>query len=176
MSSKKPPGDESRKHLTLVRAELGTVVDNKLVDELTTVTRREAMLKAWAAGWTFQEIADKWGFRSAGFARAAIEHALADADIIMDRTAERARFTTSLLGHHKEAASRAADPDDPEQMAWMRMDLIVIDRLAKLLGLDAPTQVVITPGADEFEQLTTALAAASGAIVPIEADPMGGAG
>jgi hypothetical protein len=167
--------DPDRPNLTLVRQELGTVVDNKLVDELTTGTRREAMLKAWAAGYTFQEIADKWNFRSAGFARAAIERALADTDIVLDRKAERDRFTSSLLGHHKVAAELAADPDEPERMAWMRMDLIVIDRLAKLMGLDAPTQIVINPGADEFEQLTTQLAIAAGAVVPVEADPMGGA-
>lgn len=169
---KKDDGD--RPTLTLVRQEIGTVVDNKLVEELTTVTRREAMLKAWAAGYTFAEIAEKWNFRSPAFARAAIEKALADTDITLDKKAERDRFAASLLGHHRTAAERAADADDPDQMAWMRMDLIVIDRLAKLMGLDAPTQIVITPGADEFEQLTTQLAIASGAVVPKEADPMGG--
>lgn len=174
MADKPDEPKKSRDHLKLVREEIGTVVDNKTVDELTTVTRREAMLKAWASGWTFGEIAERWGYKSPAFARAAIERALADADIVMDRPAERARFTTSLLAHHKEAATRAADPEDEEQMAWMRMDIIVIDRLAKLLGLDAPTQVVITPGAEEFEVLTTALAIASGAVVPVEADPMGG--
>lgn len=174
MADKPEDPKASRKHLQLVRDEIGTVVTNKAVDEETTVTRREAMLKAWASGWTFGEIAERWGYDSPAFARAAIERALADADIVMDRPAERARFTASLLGHHKEAAARAADPEDPEQMAWMRMDIIVIDRLSKLLGLDAPTQVVITPGAEEFEVLTTALAVASGAVVPVEADPMGG--
>lgn len=177
MVDKTPPTDKTKKsrdHLQLVRAEVGTVVVNKQVEELTTVTRREAMLKAWAAGMTFAEIAEKWEYESPAFARAAIELALSQADIILDRNAERARFTASLLGHHREAAKRAADPEDGEQMAWMRMDLIVIDRIAKLLGLDAPTQVIINPGADEFERLTTILAVANGANVPVEADPMAG--
>lgn len=156
------------------RRELGdpAIYENK--DRLpdTPQVRKQAILKAWAAGMTFQEVAQRWGMKTPAKARAIIEAALAESDIYVDRAAERARFTLSLLSHHQKAATKASDDEDPNQMAWMRMDLMVIERIAKLLGLDSPTQVVVTPGADEFEKLTAVVAIANGAQAPIEADPM----
>lgn len=159
--------------LSKTRKVVGTVVDNELESEFTP-TRREAMLKAWAAGWSFQEVADHWGYRSAGMARAAIERAVAKSDIEgLDRERERTRFTKSLMMHHKEASEKALDPEDPMQLAWMRMDLLIIDRLIRLRGLDAPTHVVVTPGVQEFERLTELIAIHQGADTTQEFDPMG---
>lgn len=155
------------------RHSIGGVKANLVAVDDSTPRRREAMLKAWAAGWSFQEVADHWGYRSAATARAVIERALADADIKVDRDKERERFRQSLLMHHKVAANHAVDDEDPDQMAWMRMDLLIVERLARLLGLDAPTQLVITPGAEEFEKITSLLAIQQGADTTPEADPMG---
>jgi hypothetical protein len=180
MSDEKPPNvsdinKKKRKNesdLTTKRRELGTARANVNVDD-TSPTQREAMLKAWAAGWTFQEIADHWGYKSAAFCRVAIERALAESDVKIDRERERERFRQSLLMHHREASMHALDSDDENQIAWMRMDLLIIERIARLLGLDAPTQIVLTPGAEEFEKLTTFLAIQQGADTTAEADPMG---
>lgn len=163
-----------KKAIARVRKDVGSVADNEMVDD-TSPTRREAMLKAWAAGWSFQEVAEHWGYRSAAFARAVIERAVAESDIEgLDREKERTRFTRSLMMHHKEASERALDSENPDQLAWMRMDLLIIDRLIRLRGLDAPTQIVVTPGVEEFERLTTMIALAQGADTSEEFDPMGG--
>lgn len=161
--------------LKAIRQRIGTVVVNKQVDELTTPTRREAMLKMWAMGYTFAELADYWEYDSPAFCRAVIERALADADVALDKDQERTKFEMSLLQDLRIASSHAHDNDDREQMPWMRMRSIIIDRLIKLKGLDAPTQIVVTPGVADFEELTTRLAIANGAKVVTEADPMGGA-
>lgn len=162
--------------LAKMRKELGSLTSNAPVDD-TTPTRREAMLKAWAAGWSFQECADHWGYPSAAFCRAVIERAVAESDIDgLDREKERTRFTKSLMQHHKEAAIRAMDEDSEDQLAWMRMDLLIIDRLIRLRGLDAPTQVVITPGVEEFNKLTELIAIKQGADTSVEFDPMAEAG
>ena len=161
------------RELAKIRKDIGSVAANEEID-LTPPTRREAMLKAWAAGWSFQEVADHWGLSNQVVARGIIERALAGADIEgLDRDKERARFTQALLTHHKSAADKAADDEDPMQLAWMRMDLLIIDRLIKLRGLDAPTQVIITPGVEEFEKLTNLIAIKEGADTSVEFDPMG---
>ena len=161
--------------LKAMRSRVGTVVINKQVDELTTPTRREAMLKMWAMGYTFAELAEHWEYDSPAFCRAVIERALADADVALDKDQERTKFEMSLLQDLRIASVHAHDNDDREQMPWMRMRSIIIDRLIKLKGLDAPTQIVVTPGVNEFETFTTKLALANGATEIHEADPMGGA-
>lgn len=162
------------KGLARVRKDIGSVAVNQQVDD-TSPTRREAMLKAWAAGWSFQEVAEHWGYNSPAFARAVIERALAESDIEgLDREKERSRFTRSLMMHHKEASEKALDPEERDQLAWMKMDLLIIDRLIRLRGLDAPTHVVITPGVAEFERLTTMIAVREGADTTEEFDPMAG--
>ena len=162
--------------LKKVKAEIGSVALQATVDD-TTPTRREAMLKAWAAGWSFQEVADHWGIQSAAQAAATIERALAESDLEgLDREKERARFTKSLMMHHSVAAENAHDAESPEQLAWMRMDLIIIDRLIRLRGLDAPTQIVVSPGVEEFERLTNLIALKQGADTSVEFDPMAEAG
>ena len=161
--------------LKAMRGRVGTVVINKQVDELTTPTRREAMLKMWAMGYTFAELAEHWEYDSPAFVRAVIERALADADVALDRDQERTKFEMSLLQDLRIATKHAHDEFDREQMPWMRMRLLIVDRLIKLKGLDAPTQIVVTPGVSDFETLTTKLALANGAEVLQEADPMGGA-
>lgn len=165
-----------RRDLAKVRADIGSVALNESVDD-TTPTRREAMLKAWAAGWSFQEVADHWGYSTAAFARATIERALAESDIdTLDRDKERDRFSKTLLMHHKTAADKALDDEDPLQLAWMRMDLLIIDRIIRLRGLDAPTQIIVTPGVEEFEKLTELIAIREGADTSQEFDPMAEAG
>lgn len=165
-------GMTDTRDMARVRKDIGSVADNESVDEVPP-TRREAMLKAWAAGWSFQEVAEHWGYRSAGFARAVIERAVAESNVEVDRDKERERFTRSLLMHHKEASEKALDPEEKDQLAWMRMDLLIVDRLIRLRGLDAPTHVVVTPGVQEFEKLTSLIAVAQGADTSVEFDPMG---
>ena len=58
---------------------------------------------------------------------------------------------------------KAIDTDSPEQMAAQQRALAIIDRHAKLFGLDAPTQHVInTPTVNEIDQWIADVRAARG--------------
>lgn len=157
-----------------IRAEVGHGTRRELEEvERGGWMRREAMLKAWAAGYSFAEIADRFEFSSPAVARQAIEYSLASADVVMDRDAERSRFAKSLLSHHRTAMEKTQESESAEeQIAWMKMDVVVIDRISKLLGLDAPTQVIVTPGVAEFERMVSAVAQNAGEEIVVEADPM----
>jgi len=167
-----PPNDPEYKKIT---QELGSVTANKeFKKELATLSfsRTEAVLKAWAAGMSFAEIAEKFELGTASRVRMIVEKALARSDIGVDRDAERQRFARALMAHHRTAFDRAQDSDEPQRMEWMKMDVVIIDRLSRLLGTDAPSHVVITPATEQFNELVSRLAKASGAQDVIEADPM----
>lgn len=160
------------------KREWGIIDDPNEAKEVTraTAARRQALLTMWASGFSFDEIAEKFDLLNGKVARHIVESALARSDISIDRDGERQRFTRSLLEHHKTAFTNAQSDelDDDVKMAWMKMDVALIDRIAKLQGLDAPTQVVVTPGVLEFEKLAGKMALAAGEEVVLEADPMDG--
>lgn len=109
------------------------------------------------AGATFGEIAETLGLAGAGEARTLVERDLAERADDEDgrkrlRQEEAARLERVLRG----VWGKATNPADPEHLPAARTALALIDRHARLLGLDMPVEVVVyTPTTGEIESWVT---------------------
>lgn len=128
------------------------------------------------AGATYEEIADKLNYTSPAAARAAVEQGLADAYDAKD-TASLRRITSARLESLWRLAWEEAQRDEievwktrdgeaypvmernPERAAYIRLSMDIASRYAKLHGLDAPTQISVSPGAIELEETVAKLVA-----------------
>ena len=70
---------------------------------------------------------------------------------------------------------KATDPDHPEHLAAVRTSVAIIDRWARIYGIDAPTEVVVySPTAGEIEQWLKVVSAQSTSGLPQEVDVIAG--
>jgi hypothetical protein len=98
-------------------------------------------------------VADTLGLASAVVARDLVEKELAARADDSDkrdalRLEEAARIERLLRG----VWSKATDPTHPEHLPAARTALAMVDRHARLLGLDMPTEVVVyTPTTSEID-------------------------
>lgn len=121
------------------------------VDSSATTAEAAVALFVWGASYT--EIKNKLNYSSARHARIAVERALA-ASADSDEERDKMRIVIGkrlnrLLGSHM---SKAVDPKNPEQLAYSARVLAIIDRQAKLYGVDAPTQIQITASDDHIRE------------------------
>lgn len=124
----------------------------------TVVRARErkanAAIQMRLAGATWDEIAQTLGFPTARQALVATEKAL-ERQLQSSEDREQMR---RLAGARLERLLRAIwpkaiDPNHPDQMLAVTKSREIVDRHAKLFGLDAPTEVVVhTPTQTELEQ------------------------
>lgn len=117
-------------------------------------TKAAAAVMLRIAGADFTTIAEELNYANASAARNAYEQALASAasdpkDIEHQRLLTHMRLERLLLS----VWEKANDANNPDQVAYVRSALSIIDRHARLLGLDAPQQMVIhTPDARSVTQ------------------------
>jgi hypothetical protein len=148
---------------------------NPDLEEDDRATRQEAAVALRIAGATYAEIARTLGYSSVTRARQGVERALASA--VGDDDRERMRF---IEGRRLERLLRglwkkATDEQDEEQLAAARTALAVIDRHAKLYGLDAPTvHAVYSPTQTEMDQWLHGIAAQIRSSEPDEHDIIAG--
>lgn len=121
------------------------------------------------AGATFTEVADTLGLPDRIAARDLIEKELASYDddpAARDRLRdeEAARIERLLRG----VWGKAVDPENPEHLPSVRTALALIDRHARLLGLDRPQEMVVyTPTTSEIDTWVTQVIAGR-AVVDVE--------
>lgn len=114
-----------------------------------TPTKAAAAVALRMAGADFTTIAEELGYASASVARSAYERALASVasdpkDIEHQRNLTHMRLERLLMS----VWTKANNPSHIDQLAYVRAALSIIDRHARLLGIDAPQQMVIhTPDA-----------------------------
>ena len=130
---------------------LGRLNDN--LEAKDRPSRQEAAVALRIAGATYSEIARTLAYSSPTHARQGVERALANSvgedDREQMRFIEGRRLERLLRGLWK----KATDEEGDEQLAAARTALAVIDRHAKLYGLDAPTvHAVYSPTQTEMEQ------------------------
>lgn len=127
------------------------------------------------AGYQWDEVADVVGYPDARAAQVAFETAL-EKQLQSDpqMRSKMREYTGRRLERLLRAVwSKAIDPENPEQMVAHQRALSVIDRHAKLFGLDAPTEVVVhTPTADELQNWVADVIIAKKDLAP-EADIFG---
>jgi hypothetical protein len=114
-----------------------------------------AAVKLKLAGATYAEIAQLQEYSSPAAARLAVERAIADSgDSDVDYKMMRAIASAQLDGLMKSVAARALDKNDSEHLAYVRQAVSIIDRKAKLWGLDAPVKMEVSnPSVDEFNAM-----------------------
>jgi hypothetical protein len=114
--------------------------------------RQEAAVALRISGATYTQIADRLEYGSASDARRAVEAALARS--VGEDDVKQLRFLTArrLERLMRAVWPKATDPDDPEQLAAVRTGIAIVDRHARLYGVDAPQQMVVySPSAGMIE-------------------------
>jgi len=103
----------------------------------------------------------------------AVERVLADSlDDPEDKTKQRQRVSLQLDAFLRSVVDRALDMNDDQQLAYLRAAMMVVDRKARLLGLDAPINVQLgLPSKDELDQWVAAVAMFNGTAPPVEGNP-----
>lgn len=134
----------------IVKADPLAQVAENAVDR--SDTKAEAAVALFVFGASYTEIKNKLGYSSAHRAKNAVERALAaSADSEDDRDKARTVIRKQLRRLLAAHMPQAVDVKNANQLAYSARTLAIIDRLAKLDGADAPTQVVITPS-DQYIQ------------------------
>ena len=130
-----------------------------------------AALALRLAGASYSEIADTVGYADPVLARQAVVREMAafetdDASRQRLRDEEGARIERLLRG----VWGKATNPNDPEHLAAAKVALSLVDRHARLYGLDAPQEVVVyNPTTAEIDQWVASMTSEAVPTV-IEAD------
>jgi hypothetical protein len=116
--------------------------------------KANAAIQLRLAGATWEEIAISLGYPTPRQALVATEKALEkqlDTDIDRDKLRRLANARLERL--LRSVWTKAIDPEHPDHLIAVTKAKELIDRHAKLFGLDAPTEVVVhTPTQQELEQ------------------------
>ena len=123
------------------------------------------------AGASFAEIADTLGIASTAEAQSLyfqdLGSRVTDEDRNMERTEAKARLERLLRSTWRKATTER----DPEHLAAIRVAQGLVDRIIKLQGLDAPTEVIIhAPTVAEIDAWVANVASHDLSGLPSEAD------
>jgi hypothetical protein len=123
--------------------------------------KANAAIQLRLAGASYAEVAMTLGYPTPRTALVAVEKALERQLSYDDREAMRRMAGARLERLLRGVWSKAVDPEHPEHLFAVTKAKELIDRYAKLYGLDAPTEVVVhNPTQTEIEQwVATVLAA-----------------
>lgn len=124
-----------------------------LTEKDKSQTTAQAALSLKLSGASYTQIAQMLDYSSAYRARSAVERVLASAaDSAEDRDMMRELTKRRLDRLLQSVMGKAVDTSDPEHLAYNARALAIIDRSAKMYGLDAPTQVQITPTHEKVQE------------------------
>lgn len=137
---------------------------NADLEGITTDTRSQSALALKLSGASYTDIAKVMGYSSAYHARQAVERVLAaSADSPEDRDKMRVLVDRRLNRLLQSVMSKAVDPKDPQHLAYNARALALVDREAKLWGVDAPTQVQVTANDEHIQQYMQKMGILAGA-------------
>lgn len=123
------------------------------VDDNDTTQRAEAALALRLSGASFTQIAKVVGYASAYNARSAVERVLAQsAESPEERDQMRVLIDRRMNRLLQSVMGKATDPKNPDHLAYNARALAIIDRQAKLHGVDAPTKIQFTPTDEHIQQ------------------------
>lgn len=120
-------------------------------------SRAHAAAALWIRGASLEEIAQMLGYSSATAARNAAESAIAGS---LTPPQREAAVTIAYQRYErliKSVMSRAVNPKDTQQLAYNARANALIEGQIKLLGLQAPTRVEITPDQERLDEYTRKL-------------------
>lgn len=126
---------------------------NKDLDVTDRAGRIEACIALKMAGATYTQIAEVLEYASAAEARKAFERGVAASVGDDDRAVQRALATRRLERILRSLWPKATDDEDPEHIGYARTALAYIDRIIRLQGADAPSEMVLyTPSNHEIDE------------------------
>lgn len=151
-------------------ARVGTPQDWRYVESMPEVQAR-AMTALWVRGADYPSIADEWNCTTA-VARLAVERTLADSlDDSEDRSKQRTRLVMQYDALMRELMPLAMKKNR-DQLGFARLVLQIAQQKARLLGLDAPTEVNVNmPNQAELLGWAQEVLAMKGMELPEEGDP-----
>lgn len=117
-------------------------------------TRVEAAMALMISGASFTDIARMLEYESAARAKAAVERALASTVGIEDKKTLRNIAAMRYEALLKSVMPRATNVKETNQLAYNQRASALVDRIVALHGLNAPTQIQITPSDEYLEQYT----------------------
>lgn len=143
-----------------VEAEAAALGDPKRAEMVRRVTEMDAPSRAAAAvnlliaGATYPDIAKTLIYKSVDEAKRAIWGAIGSIEMDENRRGrERELMARRLNSLISSGWKRANNPNDPDHLAYQRLMLAIMDRQAKLYGLDAPSEsIVYTPSQQEINE------------------------
>lgn len=117
-------------------------------------TRAAAAVSLAIDGAPYSEIARIHGYASPYHARQAVERALADAGTTPEQRDHQRRIIDRRLNKLLQSVMpKATDPSDVDHLAYNRTALAIVDRQARLWGVDAPATVaMVTPTQEHIAQ------------------------
>lgn len=114
--------------------------------------KADAGMSMRLSGATWAEIAQVCGYPTPRAALTAVERALVKRLDGEDKAKMRQLAGARLERLLRGVWNKAIDPDDPEHLSALQRAREIIDRHAKLFGLDAPTEIVVhNPTKTELE-------------------------
>lgn len=129
----------------------------------------------WLAGAPYHEIAQRLNYADVEAAKRAVELAMSGTIDEEDRKKAQRKMSMQLDRLARSAWTKAIDPKNPEQLAAIKTVSGVLDRKAKLLGLDEPSQVAVhNPAAQELQTWIDAILENKHGSLPEEADVVDG--
>jgi hypothetical protein len=165
------PNGIERTELETINDRLGTDVDEKEAGQ-SSGRRVAAALNLFLAGANYIEIANTLNYASAEAAQLAVERAMAEVDFPdADKSAARQKMSMQLDMLLKATVPKALKQARDDQLAYVQTSVKILERKAKLLGLDAPTQVHINPDDRQVDQLVLSVLEVAGALPSPEGDP-----
>lgn len=141
-------------------------------DDGDNTTRSAAAVSLKLSGASYTDIAKVLGYEDAYRARTAVERALADSAEPTDVASLRAMHLKRLDRLLRSTWEKAINPNHPDHLAYVRTALVVMERAAKVAGVDAPSQVAVSVTPEHLQQWVEAVARLGGAPQAIEADIM----
>jgi hypothetical protein len=144
---------------------------NKDLEKKDRTSRQEAAVALRIAGATYADIARMLEYASPSLARQAVERSLATT--VGHESRDQLRFIEArrLERLLRSLWHKATDEKNDEHLAAVRTAIAVIDRHARLYGLDAPQEMVVyTPAATELEAWVSKMAKQVRGELPQETD------
>lgn len=130
--------------------ELATA--NSDLDLKDSASRMEAAIAMRVHGANYSEIARICGYTNVHYARQAVERGLASTVDTEGKEMRRTLESRRLERLMRSVMRRATDEQDEQHLGYVRTALALIDRHARLWGLDAPQEMVLyNPSASEID-------------------------
>lgn len=130
---------------------------NADLDSHESATTAEAAVGLRISGASYTSIAKTLGYSSAYRARSAVERVLAaTAESPEERDQQRVLTSRRINRLLQSVMGRALNPKDPDHLAYNQQALRLVDREARLWGVDAPQAVTMyTPSDDQINEFVS---------------------